>query len=865
MKKKTMIGLLCLMIGVIAICGIVLFGNSSAAGEQGEPPECGTFTAHLPEHFVWGGNAAARSITRLADSVRDMQDVDLIINIPAYNNGPVRTISANAFGHFGATTNTQGNVINVNIPYGITSIGTSAFRGNEITSVVFAESNDNGGYNVVIGNNAFYSNQISTLTLSSNVASIGASAFRRNNLVDVVIPGSVITIGDNAFRNNGTAVSATYLTTVTLMPGNLQSIGQHAFNGDGASVGRGITGTIFIPNSVTEIGQRAFNDNMLEDIEFEENSSLLIIRDSAFRNNPPLRRVWLPDGVHTIEGHAFASLFNLEKVFIPSTVTTIYANAFLRTWSNIPTNTYATIFVERPSTNIPSGWAANAIPTGQTTGTMPIHSPNNFNFIIWDVERAPTITITHIGGRESTHEINLFDDFSPTLDPGRVQNVTINGQALTDKEGALVPNRSALWERGEFNTRSFVLDLFLIGHDLDIVILGDRIWDINFTDHYEADSLNADVYDGEGIILPGVTVQKTGHTFGGWQINGVGQIHAAGSTVNNITNDTEFVAVWNVNSYTITLDLDGGAGPGNINQNFGTKLSAPSNPTKDGHIFAGWTHNGNPFAFPETMPAESITVVATWTIRTFTITTTVAGEPTIRTVHWGYVLDRPTSPPSPPAGLTFLHWATAPNSMTEMDTSIVVTANLWVYAVFSTNVYSVQFLNYDGTLFQTISQTFGVSLVLPDENPMKEDYIFAGWAGVPSAMPSNENLQIQPVFNPIKSHTVNLVIGDETTTITVIENGYLTLTPHSPSRAGHIFIGWAAVENGAIVHAPNATITITENQILWAVFAPITNNGGFPWTIVAIAGGSLLLLGTLVFIVLRRRSKPELQGASHSN
>ena len=60
-------------------------------------------------------------------------------------------------------------------------------------------------------------------------------------------------------------------------------------------------------------------------------------------------------------------------------------------------------------------------------------------------------------------------------------------------------------------------------------------------------------------------------------------------------------------SATITFDTDGGSKIEPITQLFGTEVTAPEDPTKDGSVFGGWTP-----AIPETMPAGDITVKAEW-------------------------------------------------------------------------------------------------------------------------------------------------------------------------------------------------------------------------------------------------------------
>ena len=63
------------------------------------------------------------------------------------------------------------------------------------------------------------------------------------------------------------------------------------------------------------------------------------------------------------------------------------------------------------------------------------------------------------------------------------------------------------------------------------------------------------------------------------------------------------------NEYTITFDSDGGSAIEAITQIVGTEVTAPADPTKAGYTFGGW----NP-EVPAVMPAENLTVKATWNL-----------------------------------------------------------------------------------------------------------------------------------------------------------------------------------------------------------------------------------------------------------
>lgn len=62
-----------------------------------------------------------------------------------------------------------------------------------------------------------------------------------------------------------------------------------------------------------------------------------------------------------------------------------------------------------------------------------------------------------------------------------------------------------------------------------------------------------------------------------------------------------------VNQYTITFDTDGGSEVDPITQDYGSAVTAPAKPTKEGYFFFAWDKN-----IPTVMPGEDITIKALW-------------------------------------------------------------------------------------------------------------------------------------------------------------------------------------------------------------------------------------------------------------
>ena len=102
---------------------------------------------------------------------------------------------------------------------------------------------------------------------------------------------------------------------------------------------------------------------------------------------------------------------------------------------------------------------------------------------------------------------------------------------------------------------------------------------------------------GTEITAPDNPTRK-GYTFKGWDKEIPETMPAENITVK---------AQWEINQYTITFDTNGGSEIAPITQDYGTKITAPADPTRKGYTFRGWDKE-----IPETMPAENITITARW-------------------------------------------------------------------------------------------------------------------------------------------------------------------------------------------------------------------------------------------------------------
>ena len=243
----------------------------------------------------------------------------------------------------------------VTIPESVTSIGKSAFEhcskldsltiNGVATSMIgayaFASCTSLTSLSLVgsfqtIGDCAFASCGMTSLTIDATITSIEKYAFSSRFLTSLSLTGNVQEIGDYAFAN------CTSLTSLSLT-GNIQKIGDHAFDScsslNTVTLPKSLTSigsyafdsctsldSIEIPGKVTEIGDCAFHLSGLTSVKIDE--GVQSTGADMFYGCDNLTTVNLPESLTTIADGSFASCSNLNHVKIPARVTCIGNSAF---------------------------------------------------------------------------------------------------------------------------------------------------------------------------------------------------------------------------------------------------------------------------------------------------------------------------------------------------------------------------------------------------------------------------------------------------------------------------------------------------------------------------------------------------------
>ena len=248
------------------------------------------------------------------------------------------------------------------IPNSVTDIGECAFEGckslkqvtlsNALTSI----SNEMFYYCValqsviipnsitIIGDKAFqFCKSLTEITVPNSIKCIGNLAFRYcDQLQQFIIPNSVTTIGKNPFAacRNITIISKSkhFIIDNNYLIDNHKIISYLGKNqndeipdtisriDDFAFASSSPLQKIIIPNTVTSIGNNAFDASGILEITIPD--SVTMIGEEAFADCNYLKKVILSKSITTIRASTFLNCHSLEDIFMPNSISSICQQAF---------------------------------------------------------------------------------------------------------------------------------------------------------------------------------------------------------------------------------------------------------------------------------------------------------------------------------------------------------------------------------------------------------------------------------------------------------------------------------------------------------------------------------------------------------
>ena len=213
------------------------------------------------------------------------------------------------------------DIQSVSIPYSVTSIGKEAFKSTHNLGKVRFES---GSKLTGIGDRAFFGTQgLAEIELPEGVTSIGSEAFSTSSVQRVVLPDGVTSIPASAFEN------CIQLSNVTLSD-KVETIGANAFDACSALNKikvRSASGSVAegLPSSLTTIGKAAFSGARLQSVKLP--ASVKTVESEAFANDSSLKTLELNEGLASIGNGAFSGT-NVAEVVLPDSLINLGTGVF---------------------------------------------------------------------------------------------------------------------------------------------------------------------------------------------------------------------------------------------------------------------------------------------------------------------------------------------------------------------------------------------------------------------------------------------------------------------------------------------------------------------------------------------------------
>ena len=315
---------------------------------------------------------------------------------------------------------------------------------------------------------------------------------------------------------------------------------------------------------------------------------------------------------------------------------------------------------------------------------------------------------------------------------------------------------------------------------------------------------------GVGATLP-TDVTRTGYTFKGWYYNE----NLTGSPVTAISNtetgNKEYWAKWEANTYTVTLNTNGGTiNSGNVTgytYGVGATLPTADDMTYTGYTFKGWYDNEGLTGFPVTAISDTETgnkeYWAKWEANAYTVTLNTNGgtinSGNVTEYTYGVGATLPTDVTR--TGYTFKGWYDNENLTGSPVTAIsnTETGNKEYWAKWEANTYTVTLNTNGGTINSgnVTGYTYGVGATLPTD-VTRTGYTFKGWY-------DNENLTGSPVTAisntetgnkeywakwEINQYTITVKPENGKADITITQDYGTPITAPTLTREGYQFNGW---------------------------------------------------------------------------
>lgn len=351
---------------------------------------------------------------------------------------------------------------------------------------------------------------------------------------------------------------------------------------------------------------------------------------------------------------------------------------------------------------------------------------------------------------------------------------------------------------------------------------------------------------------------KTGYSFNGWTCDGIS--YADKDNIRNLTSTNgasfTFTAQWAANSYTLTIDPNGGKYDGSTTMcattgGYGATYNVDT-PERTGYTFNGWTKSGsgelsdaNVFTFGD----GNGTLTAQWTVKTIKVYLDPNGATWVDNVKDTFHVDAttgigyieatygetygtiPTASDLVYAGHQFVSFYTSDNIQIISSNIVTYEEDITLTAQFTTNGYTLS-INPDGGIYNQSPRIQDFAGEMGDEidilTPTRTGYTFNQWELVGSGELIANNTKFK--FGDSNA-TLTALWTANTYTVTFDANGgdgtmanqtftyaeTQKLSKNTFTKTGYTFSGWLregnSVSDGTIADEQQLVNLTTENGV----------------------------------------------------
>ncbi|MDR3294153.1 MAG: InlB B-repeat-containing protein, partial [Clostridiales bacterium] len=493
----------------------------------------------------------------------------------------------------------------------------------------------------------------------------------------------------------------------------------------------------------------------------------------------------------------------------------------------------------------------NATVSAGTAIAAPTVTKSNNEFDGW-------FTTSNFSGTQETfpYTVNANTIFYAKWTPTYTVSYVVNGGtpsilSVTVREGTSLPTPTTLTRLnhefdGWFTTSNFSETKETFPYTINADTTFYAKWTPLYSVSYELnggtpkiDSVT--VRAGTEIDAPTVPT-RTGYEFDGWfTISAL-----SGSAVillYSVNANTTFYAKWTP-LYSVSYVINGGTPSiDTAIVRAGTKIDAPTAPTRTGYEFDGWYLNdefaGGAASFPCTVNADTV-FYAKWTPLYSVNYELNGGTPNIdtATVRAGTAVQEPTAPTK--LNHAFDGWFKNPTFTGDIESfPYEVNENTTFYAKWTT-LYSVSYVLSGGTpSISSVTVRAGTVIEEPTA-PTKLNHAFDGWfttddfAGAVDPFPYtvNANVIFYAKWTPTYTVSYELNGGAPSIATVTVRAGAAVQTPTTPARTGYVFDGWFTSSTfvGSAVTFPYTVSSDTVFYARWAGEFTVgyVLNGGTP-------------------------------------